>query len=165
MGTVPVRRIRVGNNEFKRRRGFTTANNGIVGVLMKSNNLKHFRVYLNGGKVKTPYSVNVDAPAVADVLALIYERHADVDMFTEISITDRETNILVYPAPGAKRSKGRPRRNIELNLICDALKRNPDVKTAAAALGVSRAYIYKVAGVDKVREIMNRKNDNNGKRG
>jgi hypothetical protein len=114
---------------------------------------KQYKAFL-GGNIK-PYSVNIDAETPEDVVKFIRERHHDVDMFTEILVIDRETKAAVYSSVVPLRGmRGRPSKNIDAKIIYDALKQYPDVKTAAAALGVSRAYIYKVAGVDKVREIM-----------
>lgn len=53
-----------------------------------------------------------------------------------------------------KRSKGRPSLNISLKRICDALKTEKSIQGAAVSLGCSRGYIYKVAGVERVREII-----------
>jgi len=63
-----------------------------------------------------------------------------------------------HPAPelveaDTRGKKGRPRLTVGPGAICDALKTAHNVKAAAASLGISRAYVYKALGVDKVHEL------------
>lgn len=53
-------------------------------------------------------------------------------------------------------TKGRKRLNIPFTLICDTLKKTGNIYQSAAELGCSRAYIYREAGVDKIRELLSK---------
>lgn len=83
-----------------------------------------------------------------DMVIIVIDRHTG-----EVLLETGQPG-LSQPAPESGGRKGRPLLNIGLNLICDALKNSENVKQAAASLGCSRGYIYKVVPAEKVRELV-----------
>jgi len=97
---------------------------------------------------------------------ILFKVPTDIEVTArEIAAPETETNTkppetaaspakLVSDTSKTRHSGGRPRLNLDSELLIASLSKEKDISRAARALGCSRGYLYQELGAGKVRELV-----------